>query len=310
MSREQVDAHARSLGYHHIGGMTTNRVYLHPERCEVLKVALTTDVVALEYARASLRRALDISAVYADQDLMPRVFEVGDDYQGTGYPWLREQYIAGDNLGGAYLADPAFWTVQAPSELVRIVKRMAATHAEDVTATWRDKLAGMTCPPGYEDIYTQVHAAGTYLAQRYTTGHIIHGDLQFGNILAQRRGQAARCYLIDWEVSEVMPLGYEFAMLYTFLLGPEDQVEPQYQQQYAERKPLRTFWAALAPRLVTDLGISEDEFKHSVSFRMGNGWLYQLDQALERGDGLRARQLAADLRSLLSGQCFDILPYP
>ena len=100
------------------------------------------------------------------------------------------------------------------------------------------------------------------------------------------------------------------AMLYTFLLGPEAQVKPRYRQHYAAIKPLRAFWAALAPRLLADLGISVDELRHAVVFRMGNGWLYQLARALEHEDTARATELERDLRDLVSGRCFDILPYP
>ena len=62
--------------------------------------------------------------------------------------------------------------------------------------------------------------------------------------------------------------------------------------------------------LLEDLRISEDELKYSVLFRMGNGWLYQLDRALQRGDTERAIELERDLRGLTSGRCFDIIPYP
>ncbi len=305
-----IDALAYRLGYQSIGGMSTNRVYRYRERQEVLKIAVADDPITLEYARAQFQRCLAASRIYASYGLMPEVFAIGDNFHATGLPWLREQYIATDNLGAAYLGDPLFWTLHAPQEIVRIAMVMTMMHREDITATWHEKLAGMTCPPGSEDIYGAVVRAGEHLAERYATGHIIHGDLQFGNILVHREGEASRLWLIDWEVSEVMPLGYEFAMLYTFLLGPEAQVEEQFQRRYGELKPLRAFWAALAPLLFAELGISEDELKDSVVFRMGNGWLYQLAQATQRGDASRAAELERALRNLVSGRCFDILPYP
>ena len=45
-------------------------------------------------------------------------------------------------------------------------------------------------------------------------------------------------------------------------------------------------------------------------FRMGNGWLYQLDRAIRDGDEARAREFEQDLPLLISRRCFDILPYP
>jgi hypothetical protein len=310
MNSERVDEMAGSLGYRHIGGMRTNRVYLADERGEILKVAMATDPATLEYATADFRKCLDLSAVYAGKGLMPEVLAVGDDFRGTGYPWLRERYVRGRNLGAEYIADPDFWTAHAPREIARLCGVMAETRSEDVSATWRDKIEGMTCPPGFEDICAEVARAGEHLARRYTTGHPIHGDLQFGNMIARREDGVGRLYLIDWEVSEVMPLGYELAMLYTFLLGPEAQVEERYRQDYNQVKPLRGFWAGLAPLLLTELGIAEDELKSSVVFRMGNGWLYQLDRAIRGGDETRARELERDLRSLVSYECFDVLPYP
>lgn len=310
MNHKRLDVLTQSLGYQHLGGMSKNRVYLHQDREEVLKVTVDTDPVTVEYTRAQFRRCLDISSVYAHQQVMPEVLAVGDDFHDTGYPWLRERYIAGINLGAAYLEDPTFWIGHAPQEIVRTVKMFTTTHTENITTTWHEKMAGMVCPVGYEDLHATIVRSGKYLAERFTTGHIIHGDLQFGNILVRRTEHRCQLWLIDWEVSEVMPLGYEFAMLYTFLLGPEAQVEEQYQQRYGQLKPLGEFWAALSPLLRTELGVGEDELKHSVVFRMGNGWLYQLDRALQRGDASRAAELERDLRELVNGECFDRLPYP
>ena len=114
MNHKNVDALAQSLGYQHFGGMTRNRVYLHKDRGEVLKVAVNPDPVTIEYTRAQFHRCLDISRIYAPQKVMPEVLAVGDDFHSTGYPWLRERYISGKNLGAAYLEDPSFWTSHAP----------------------------------------------------------------------------------------------------------------------------------------------------------------------------------------------------
>lgn len=310
MNSERVDAMAESLGYGRIGGMQTNRVYLADERGEILKVAVSTDPATLGYASADFRKCLELNALYVGKELMPEVLEVGDDFHRTGYPWLRERYVRGRNLAAEYIADPEYWTAHAPGEIVRLCRAMAETRSEDVSATWWDKIEGMTCPPGFEGVCGEVARAGEHLALRYTTGYPIHGDLQFGNIIARREDGVGRLSLIDWEVSEVMPLGYELAMLYTFLLGPEAQVEERYRQEYNRIKPLRGFWAGLAPLLLTELGVTEDEFRSSVVFRMGNGWLYRLDRAIRGGDQARARELERDLRSLVSYECFDVLPYP
>ncbi len=161
MSRERVDAIAGSLGYRHIGGMLTNRVYLSVSREEILKVAVTTDPAVLGYASADFRKCLALNAVYAGKGLMPEVLEVGDDFHGSGYPWLQERYVRGRNLGAEYLADPEYWTAHAPREIVRLLQLMAETHTEEVSATWREKIEGTTCPPGFEDIAQEVARAGS-----------------------------------------------------------------------------------------------------------------------------------------------------
>ncbi len=309
MGTGRIDTIAASLGYRHIGGMSANRVYLADERGEVLKVA-AADPVTLEYAWADFRKCLDLSAAYAGKGLMPEVLEVGDDFRGTGYPWLRERYVRGRNLGAEYVAYPDFWTAHAPREIVRLLRLMTEAHSEDVGATWREKIGGMECPPGFGDICSEVARAGEHLADRYTTGHRIHGDLQFGNMVARREDGGGRLYLIDWEVSEVMPLGYELAMLYTFLVGPEAQVEERYREAYERMAPLRAFWGVLAPLLPAELGVTADELEHSVVFRMGNGWLYQLARAIRDGDGARARELERDLRLLVERGYFEALPLP
>ncbi len=61
---------------------------------------------------------------------------------------------------------------------------------------------------------------------------------------------------------------------------------------------------------MTELGVMEDELEHSVVFRMGNGWLYQLDRAIREGDGARAGELGRDLRLLVGRGYFAALPLP
>lgn len=59
---------------------------------------------------------------------MPQVFEVGIDFQGTGYPYLLEAYIPGVNMSFAYLKSPTYWEKTLPIELVRIYQTIQATN--------------------------------------------------------------------------------------------------------------------------------------------------------------------------------------
>ena len=53
-----------------------------------------------------------------------------------------------------------------------------------------------------------------------------------------------------------------------------------------------------------------DQIARDLGYHMGNGWLYQLARAIERGDAARTAELERDIGALISGRCFDILPYP
>lgn len=67
-----------------------------------------------------------------------------------------------------------------------------------------------------------------------------HGLTDIVTILTTLREDGSRgLVLIDWEMSEVMPLDYEFAMLYIFLLDPVPQVEDELKPAYARLRPLR-----------------------------------------------------------------------
>lgn len=72
--------------------------------------------------------------------------------------------------------------------------------------------------------------------RQYPLGCRIHGDLQFGNIRVLKNNPGTMM-LIDWEMSEIMPFGYEFAMLYTFLVDPNGQVEPTLRAAYYQQPP-------------------------------------------------------------------------
>jgi hypothetical protein len=298
------------LGYHRLGGMH-RAVYRHAKRAEVLKLALTRDPAEIQDARTSFRRALEISAEYAPLGLMPEVLEVGDDFRGTGYPWLRERYVPGDNLARMYLADPALWIGLLPRELARIYRIIKAGPVLDVQATWDDKLRDLSHPEGCEEEHAAVRRAGKYLRDHHVQGYQIHGDLHFGNMLAVQRANGERSLmLIDWEVSEVMPLGYEFAMLYTFLFDPTGQVQSDLVPAYRRRTPLRAMWEAIGPVLRQDLGVTFDEFVSALAFRMGNARLQQIERALARGDSVMAKNYYRDLRAYTRGELLTALPYP
>lgn len=163
--------------------MAVNRVYLHRGRGEILKVAVTADPAQLEYKRADLAHCLEVSALYAAQGLMPEVLEVGQDFCGTGLPFLRERHVRGQNRGHAYLSDPQGWVDRLPGELDRIYRSIAATPRHDVRGTWAEKLRWLARPKGYDDLTAAVRQAGEYCHEHCATGYRIHGDLQFGNIL-------------------------------------------------------------------------------------------------------------------------------
>jgi hypothetical protein len=273
-------------------------------------VAIATDARSSRQKRADFQRVRHVSSEYAAQELMPEVLEVGDDFQGTRCPYIRERYVPGLNLAAAYLTAPEFWDRRVAQELIRIYRAIAGMGTYDVTDSWREKLAGVATVAGYEEVRDAIVRAGHFLLEQHPRGHRIHGDLQFGNIVARRDGDAAHLTLIDWEMSEVMPLGYEFAMLYTFLLDPAPQLEEPLRPNYRAATPLRRFWSAVAPALHTELGIGEAELKQLVLFRMGNAWLHRLDRALRDGDERTARRFEQKIDDLISGVCFTALPYP
>lgn len=299
----RLDRTLEELEYSYLGG-PTNRVYYNQRKQEVLKLGLVVEPTEVQEKLAAFQQCQEISRSYALAGLMPFVFEVGNNFQETGYPFLREQYIPGVNLNVAYLKNSAYWLDRLPEELARIYRGIQATSRIDVTATWQDKLDGMLCPSGCEDWYARVQQVGHILMSRCPVGWRIHGDLQFGNLIA-REDKPGTVALIDWEVSEVMPLGYEFAMFYTFLVDPEGLVDLPLRAAYVQQTPLRAMWAGLAPLLRAELDIDPEQMRDSVLFRMGNGWLYQLAQCQNQE---RATELKQQLDRLLNGVYFAQVP--
>jgi hypothetical protein len=140
----RLDQLLDNIGYDHFGGLT-NRVYCSRQQQEILKLGLAVEPVAVQEKLAAFQQCQEISCAYASEGLMPPVLEVGENFLGTGYPFLREQYVPGINLSAAYLENPAFWLERLPEELVRIYRNIQATASSDVTDTWQDKLDGMYC---------------------------------------------------------------------------------------------------------------------------------------------------------------------
>jgi hypothetical protein len=309
LSPADLDRIAARRGYAPIGGMATNRAYRHATRPEVLKVALAAQGDARDEALGSFRQCAVASARYAASEIMPAALEIGSNWAGTGLPYLREQLVDGPNLAAAYLDDPAFWERELPREIVRIYGIIAEQPAVDVTETWTEKLAGVADPPGYEALAATVRAAGEWLRERAPRGWPIHGDLQWGNMVARRRPDGTgQITLIDWEMAEVMPLGYEFAMLYEFLHDPGPQVPAALRPAYAARRPLHAVWHALAPQLWGELALSPTELLQSVRFRMRVGQLERLDRAVRAGDAEGAERIAQALADELASAYFARLP--
>lgn len=304
---EKVDGMLAALGYEPLGGVT-NLVYLHRAKGEVLKLSPALDADAAREKTEDFLRCMQVSEEYAPRGLMPRVYEAGADFMGTGLPYLREEYIPGQSLTRAFLADRAYWQGRLPAALEETYAAIQAGPAEDVAATWREKLDGMVCPDNHRHYYSAIRRSGELLAERYPTGCRIHGDLQFGNLLC-RQDRPGSLLLIDWEMSEVMPLGYEFAMLYTFMMGPSGQIEPELDADYDRISPLKDAWRPVAAMMRDRLGICPEEFTHSVLFRMGNAWLWQLDRAVAAGDRERIADRERALTQLLGGGFFAALPY-
>jgi hypothetical protein len=302
----RLDRKLEGLGYHYLGGIT-NRVYRHPDRYEILKLGLESDPVQAQHKLLAFQKCQKISHRYVALGLMPEIYEVGQDFSGLGYPFLREQYVPGVNMGAAYLDKPAFWRAKLPQELTRIYKAVQEFDSLDITQTWQEKLEGMLCPEGYEDWFSQVQQIGIELKKRFAVGWRIHGDLQFGNILALR-DQPGGVMLIDWEMSEVMPLEYEFAMLFTFLSDPDGQVMSQFKSVYRQQAPLREMWDRISACMVNQFEWTPDELEKMIIFRMGNAWLYQLTKALEGRQGTRAAAFEKQMEELLNGRTFKRMP--
>jgi Phosphotransferase enzyme family len=310
----EAEVTAQELGFERLGGIST-QVYWSRERAEILKLAVCRNTDEREALLQSFRRCLATSRVYASEGLMPEVLEVGDDFAGTRCPYLRERYVAGKNLAEAYLIQPEYWDVRLPEELIRIYRRFRAGTSMRITASWdqnlhwHDELQSSAQFPRYAALHAGIREVGLTLRETARVGYLIHGDLQFGNILALEGERSGEVMLIDWQESDFWPIAFDFAMLYTFLQGPAEQVEEPLQPIYRGRPPLRRLWQTLASRLHAELGMGE-ELREFVIFRMGRGWLYKLDQALRAGDRNEANRWERAVVELIEGRTFREWPLP
>jgi hypothetical protein len=302
------------LGYERLGGISTH-VYRHRERAEILKLAVGGSAEERDDLLRSFRQCVAASRVYAADGLMPEVLEVGDSFAGTDCLYLRERSIAGRNLAEAYLAEPELWEARLPDLLIRIYQRFLAgpaweiTHAWDQNLRWHDELRSSRHFPRYTHLHAAIREAGLTLRDTARQGYLIHGDLQFGNILALEGERSGEVMLIDWQESGFWPIAFDFAMLYTFLRGPSEQVEAHLEPVYRSGPPLRRLWQTLASRLQAQLGVGE-ELRRFVLFRMGRGWLYKLDQALQAGDAEEANRWERAVAELVDGRTFREWPMP
>lgn len=82
---------------------------------------------------------------------MPPVLDVEENFLGTGYSFLREEYIPGKTLSAAFLDAPEYWPKNFPNEIVRIYQSIQASSSTDIKDTWQDKIEGMLCPKGFKE---------------------------------------------------------------------------------------------------------------------------------------------------------------
>lgn len=286
-------------------------LFCHRGRAEVLRVATQGDAEDLKDAFAQFLRTGEFSRTRAGRRLVPEILEVGESLEGSGFPFLRERYVSGENMGRAYARDPTLWDARLADGLAGVYAALADEPAQDVGEAWERHLgwhAHLAASPAFdrfEHLYTAVREVGLWLRDHLPAGRPIHGDMHFGNILARDEPEGTIA-LIDWD-PQVMPLAYEAATLYTFMVDPRGEVERDLRSTYGELRPLRSLWERLAPRF-GELGVTADHLRACVVFRMGRARVYFLDLALRQGADNEAAQWSAELSSMLSGTFFDDLP--
>lgn len=302
-------------GYVPLGGLS-NRVFLHRERGEVLKLAVSEAPIPFPYRIAGFRACREASDLYASKGLMPEVLEVGEDFAGAGYPYLRERFIPGRVLTAAYLDNPSLWERRFPDEIVRIYRALLDSPPRDLATFWDERIEALDelrRSPHFSrfgDFHAACRDAVLSLRERCATGYRLHGDLQFGNLIAAGDGGSdARVMLLDWELTAVLPLALEFAYFYAFLHDPVPQVEDHLKQEYARIRPLRRLWAVLAPCLRSEFGLRGDDLRDAILVHR-TGRLFSLDRALRAGRDDDATYWERQLRQVVNGENFRLLPLP
>lgn len=314
MTIEQLNVNLAAQGYEPLGGMT-NRLFVHPKRGEVLRIAVTDDLDARRWKRQDFANCRAASPLFAPRGLMPEVLDGGDDWAGTGWPYLLERFVAGANLSVAYLADPGFWDEHLPGEIVRIYRALLAASgdaAENAApfwhnkAEWLDELRASPHFACYADLHAACRNAALALAQKPGVSHHLHGDLQLANLLVTKPG---RVLLLDWELTQNLPLAFEFAHFHANLLDPVPQISEDLKADYAAIRPLKKLWENLAPRLWTEFGVGGAALRRAILVHRA-GWLFRLDRALAQGRPDQAELWQNKLGDYVSGKVFQQLPVP
>jgi hypothetical protein len=94
-----------------VGGGGTNHVFVHRGRGELLRLAVTDDPNVRDWKTQDFARCREASRRFAPRGLMPEVRDAGENWAGTGCPFLIERFVPGQNLGEAYANIPIFGTI-------------------------------------------------------------------------------------------------------------------------------------------------------------------------------------------------------
>ena len=306
----------RERGYEPLAGGMTNHLFVHRRRGEVLRLAVTSDPEVRGWKTQDFARCRAASPLFASCGLMPEVLDAGDDWGGTGCPYLVERFVSGRNLSEAYADAPDFWDERLPGEIVRIYQGLleAGSPLEEAAGFWQDKLAWLDelndSPhfTRFADLHAVCRAAVLSLAERELPCPHLHGDLQLANLLVVD-ARAGRLLLIDWELTQRLPLAFEFAHFYQNLYDPVPQTVDALRPYYERARPLKRLWENLAPRLAAEFGVGGETFRRAVIIHR-SGWLRPLDGALRAGDDEQAVHWERKLRAVVDGATFDVLPAP
>ncbi len=307
---------ARAHGYAPLPGGGTNQTFVHHARGEVLRLAVTDDPEVRAWKTQDFARCRAASAHFAPLGLMPEVRDAGGDWAGTGCPYLIEQFVPGQNLSEAYANAPDFWDEHLPDEIVRVYRELleAGGPPQNAAGFWQDKLDGLDelrdSPhfARFADLYAACRAAVSSLAKRDPPFYHLHGDLQIANLLVTD-ARAGRVLLIDWELTQRLPLAFEFAHFYQNLNDPVPQTPEPLKPFYERVRPLKQLWENLTPLLAAEFGVGGETFRQALLVH-GGGWLRWLDRALQSGNANEAVSWERKLRAPVNGETFRLPPPP